>query len=292
MRREQWHLTEGLLFLHFAVFLLTYTNPQQLQVLMLIPGTVAARPWTVVTFQFIHGSMISFFFSMIVLWIMARPIEESWGSPRFLLFWAISIFGAVGTALMFGQPLAGDVFLSTSLLFTFATLSPDTEFLLFLILPVKVKWLAIFGGALLLLSSFKLGLFAGIANAVGMSAGYVYFLLTRNLPARHQVAFKLKKRRAEVATAVENVVAEQRNAAWDESVRASEELARSGAPLGDKDNALLAELDDARDPSLTVCAPEDFGYTDDPVCRTCDGYAECAARRIRLAAGEGEGTSR
>ena len=54
--------------------------------------------------------------------------------------------------------------------------------------------------------------------------------------------------------------------------------------IADRDLPLLAELEQARDPSITVCAPEDFGYIDDGVCRSCPGYAECAARRIRMAA--------
>jgi hypothetical protein len=37
---------------------------------------------------------------------------------------------------------------------------------------------------------------------------------------------------------------------------------------------------------ITVCAPTEFGFIDDDVCRTCTGYPECAARRIRMAAEE------
>jgi hypothetical protein len=54
-----------------------------------------------------------------------------------------------------------------------------------------------------------------------------------------------------------------------------------------EDEPLLAELDAAKDPTITVCAPSEFGFVDDPVCRGCNGFAECAARRIRLNAGAG-----
>jgi membrane associated rhomboid family serine protease len=289
MGREHWHLTEGLIFAHFALYVATYNSRESREALALIPGLVRQRPWTVISFQFVHGGMFWFFISMLVLWIMARPVEESWGSPRFLLFWLVSIFGAGGTALALGQPLAGDVFLSTSLLFTFATLFPDTEFLLFFVVPVKVKWLAIIGGGFLLVSSLRLGLLAGLANAVGMSAGYVFFLATRRLPTRRKIAFELKKKRAKVEMAVENASAERRNADWDSTVRAAEERARAGGAVAEEDLPLLGELDAARDPSITVCAPEDFGYVEDPVCRTCPGYAECAARRIRMAAADDVG---
>jgi len=286
MRREQWHLTEALIFAHFAIFFITATAPESRALLILFPSALGAHPWTVVTFQFLHGGMISFFFSMLILWIMGRPLEEEWGSPRFLVFWLISVLGAAGTAIVFGQPLAGDIFLQTSLLFTFATLSPDTEFLLFFILPVKVKWLAILGGGFLLLSSFTgYGLFGGLANAVGMSAGYAFFLATRKLPSRRKLAFKLKEARGAAVAVAKDTFVERRNVAWDPRVRAAVARRAGGEPLTADDEALLAELDGARDPAITVCAPEDFGFTDDDVCRRCSGYAECAARRIRETGG-------
>jgi len=125
MQREQWHLTEGLIFTHFAVFILGSMIEGGLQALALIPGLVTARPWTLVTYQFVHGSsMFWFFISMLVLWIMARPLEESWGSPRFLAFWLVATFGASLTAVALGRVLFGDIGFGTCLLFTFATLYP------------------------------------------------------------------------------------------------------------------------------------------------------------------------
>jgi membrane associated rhomboid family serine protease len=284
MRREHWHLTEAILFLHFAAFLFTFTRPEAKLALMLHPSLVFSEPWRLLTFQFIHGHPVWFLISMWVLWIMARPIEESWGSPRFLAFWLISILGAGITAVLLGQALAGDVFFTTSLLFTFATLYPDYEFLMFLILPVKVRWLAIIAGGYLVISSLFLGFFAGIANVVGMSSGYVFFLLIRNLPTRRKVAFEMKRRKAVREVASEGAAQAQRNAGWDPSVREAEAAARETGEIAERDLPLLAELDAAVDSTVTVCAPEDFGYVDDAVCRTCAGYPECAARRIRLAA--------
>ncbi len=284
MRREIWHITEGLIFAHFAVYFLTSTGQGSVELLALFPGAVAARPWTLVTFQFIHGGMISFFFSMLVLFIMARPLESLWGSPRFLAFWLISIFGAAGTALLLGVPLGGDIFLATSLLFTFATLYPDTEFRLFLILPVKVKYLAVFGAAFLVFQSIQYGLLAGLVNVVGMSAGYAFFLATRHLPTRHKIAFELRKRKAVREVKAEGTAAADRNTAWDPRVRQAETEARAAGEVPGGLLPLLEELDGTRDPAVTVCAPEDFGYVEDDVCRTCDGYPECAARAIRNAA--------
>ena len=286
MKREIWHLTEGLVFMHFAVYFLTSTGQGSVATLALIPGTVAARPWSLFTFQFIHGGMISFFFSALVLWIMARPLEELWGSPRFLAFYLISIGGAVGTALVLGAPLGGDIFLATSLLFTFATLYPDTEFLLFFILPVKVKYLAVVGGAFLAFSSFGYGLVAGAANFVGMSSGYAFFLITRRMPTRRKIAFEMKKRRAVREVTAENSAVESRNRQWDPRVLQAEIESRDAGEIPAGLLPLLEELDAAVDSTITVCAPEDFGHIDDETCRTCAGYPECAARAIRASVEE------
>jgi membrane associated rhomboid family serine protease len=286
MRRECWHLTEGLIFLHFAVFVLSYTNQASLQPLALIPGAVASRPWTLVTFQFIpQAGMFWFFISMLVLWIMAKPLEDDWGSPRFLLFWLVSTAGAAAAALALGVPMTGDAFFNGSLLFTFATLYPEMQFMLFFIVPVKVKWLGVVGGAFLVFSSFTgYGVVGGLVNVAGMSAGYLFFLATRRLPSRRKLGFELSKKKAKVAAMVETASAEQRNRGWDPRVRAAIGRARDAGTVDPADERLLAELDAARDPSITVCAPTEFGLLDDPVCRTCPGFAECGARAIRMAA--------
>lgn len=289
MQREHWHLTEGLIFAHFAVFVLSATMPGGQQALALIPGFIGARPWTLVTYQFVHGSsMFWFFISMLVLWIMARPIEEKLGSSRFMVFWLISTFGASLTAAALARPLYGDVGFGTCLLFTFATLYPDVEFRLFFIIPVKVKYLAVIAAAILVYSSLSFGIVSGLANIVGVSSGYLFFLAIRRLPSRRKIAFEFKKRRVKAVIQSEDAQTEERNRGWDANVRAAEERARSGGVIADQDAEFLTELDDAKDPAITVCAPTEFGFIDDDVCRTCTGYGECAARRIRMAAEEGE----
>jgi len=290
MRSNSWRLTEGLIFVHFAVFILSWANREGLMGLMLIPGQVITRPWTLVTYQFVHGSsMFWFFISMLVLWIMAKPLEESWGSPRFLVFWLIATFGASLTAAGLKLPLYGDSGVGTSILLTFATLFPEVEFRLFFIIPVKVKYLAIVAVAWLVFSSLQLGLLPGVANVAGMCSGYLFFLATRKLPTRRKIVFDYKKRKASAEVKAESGQAEGRNQGWNPRVREAVVRAADSGAVAAGDEALLAELDGARDPSITVCAPSEFGYIEDDTCRTCPGFAECGARAIRMAAEDGEG---
>jgi membrane associated rhomboid family serine protease len=285
MRSDTWRLTEGLIFAHFAVFILSWANRDGLINLAVIPGQVASRPWTLVTYQFVHGpSMFWFFISMLVLWIMAKPLEESWGSPRFLVFWLVATFGASLTAAGLKLPLYGDSGVGTSILLTFATLYPEVEFRLFFLIPVKVKYLAVVAVAWLAFSSLQMGILVGVANVAGMCSGYLFFLATRRMPTRRKIAFEIKKRKASVEVKVESVAAEQRNQAWSPRVRDVVARTAGGATVTAEDETLLAELDAGRDPSITVCAPSEFGYIEDETCRTCPGFAECSARAIRMAA--------
>ena len=288
MRSDSWRLTEGLIFAHFAVFILSWANRGGLIGLAVVPGHVASRPWTLVTYQFVHGpSMFWFFISMLVLWIMAKPLEESWGSPRFLVFWLVATFGASLTAAGLKLPLYGDAGVGTSILLTFATLFPNVEFRLFFIIPVKVKYLAVVAVAWLAFSSLQMGLLPGVANVAGMCSGYLFFLATRKLPTRRKLVFDYKKRKASAEVKAETVHTEQQNQVWNPRVREAVARATQGEAVSPEGEALLSELDAAKDPSITVCAPSEFGYIEDDTCRACPGFAECSARAIRMAA-EGE----
>ena len=145
---------------------------------------------------------------------------------------------------------------------------------------VAVAWLAF--------SSLQMGILPGVANVAGMCSGYLFFLATRRMPTRRKLVFEYKKRKASVEVKAESVMAEQRNQAWNPRVRDAVARAAAGARFTAEDEALLAELDAARDPSITVCAPAEFGFIEDDTCRTCPGFAECGARAIRMAAEGGK----
>lgn len=92
-----------------------------------------------------------------ILWFTSQSLEAAWGVFRFNLYLLAAIFFAVAGAFV-GQVISpsGMVFVSTTFLyycvfFAFATLHPNIQFLMFFVIPMKVKWLAwiIFGGGVL-----------------------------------------------------------------------------------------------------------------------------------------------
>ena len=119
-------------------------NPEQTYGLFAFdPGTALERPWTFVTYQFLHGEPFGLFFGTLILYILGSALEAEWGTGEFTVFWLVSTLGASLAALVTGNALAsGGVVTGASMLFAYAYLFPDMQFLIFFVIPVKVKWLA------------------------------------------------------------------------------------------------------------------------------------------------------
>jgi hypothetical protein len=83
-------------------------------------------------------AMSWYFFYMI-----SQALEGYWGVFRFNLFFLIGWFLTVAVSFLTpGQP-TGYEFFAVSVFLAFAFLNPDFEIYLFMILPVKIKWLAL-----------------------------------------------------------------------------------------------------------------------------------------------------
>ena len=109
--------------------------------------------WRLVTWVFVPpaGHPIWLFFAVMLLTMMGRGLEEAWGAFRLNLY----IFGGM-TSIVIGAMIfncdALGIPLYSTILFAFAVFFPNYEFLLFFILPLKVKWIAALGGAMLFLT--------------------------------------------------------------------------------------------------------------------------------------------
>ena len=75
-----------------------------------------------------------------------HSLEREWGTAKFTCYYGLGALLAVAVGFCAGSASTG--YLDMSLFLAFATLYPDTQFLLFFIIPVKAKWLALRAGAL------------------------------------------------------------------------------------------------------------------------------------------------
>ena len=98
--------------------------------------------WRLITFIFIppQSSMLFILFALYFDYLVGNALQQHWGNFRFNLYYLCGILGTLISGFLTGY--ATNTYLNLSLFFAFALLYPDFELLL-LILPVKVKYLAL-----------------------------------------------------------------------------------------------------------------------------------------------------
>lgn len=161
--------------------------------------------WRLLSFMIVPPDIATGAFSALflaffwyILFFMSQALEAAWGVFRFNLYLLAAILFAIIGAFV-GQVVSPSsiIFASTTFLyycifFAFATQHPQIQFLMFFIIPVKVKWLAwlIFGvGVLGFLSLPTMG------EKIAFAAPYFCYVLFFKDALTQSV--QAKKRRAE-----------------------------------------------------------------------------------------------
>jgi hypothetical protein len=107
--------------------------------------------WRLITFLFAPPTtnLIFAFFFWYLFYLMGTTLEAVWGDFRYNVYLAIGYLASIAMAMAFWfsfgmhNQMASNAFLYGSVFLAFARLYPDFELLLFFILPVKIKWLAL-----------------------------------------------------------------------------------------------------------------------------------------------------
>lgn len=166
-----------IVFMNAAIWLLSLIKPQFPSMLTLNPAAVMhGEIWRIFTFLFVPPGMqpLWMFFWLYLLYMYANALEQAWGDFQFNLFYGIGALAVVAASFFLGEGLS-NAFLNASLFLAFATLFPDFELLIFFILPVKVKWLAILLAAGMGWSFLTGDIFERWAVAAGLVNYVVFF---------------------------------------------------------------------------------------------------------------------
>jgi len=138
-----------------AVFLLGSGGLFDLNLLIFHPILIMrGQLWRLVTWLFLPLSG-NIFFAAIALYFyyfIGNTLEREWGMAKFTIYYLFGvllhlIYGFVVWFAFNGVAALDPRYLNLSMLFAFAVLFPDFVIRLFLIIPIKIKWLAIFNGA-------------------------------------------------------------------------------------------------------------------------------------------------
>lgn len=117
-----------------------------IQDIVLVPQwAVQGEYWRLVTFVFIppFESLLFSAFAWYMFYLMGSALEQQWGEFRYNIFLFIGYIATVAAAFVHPSLPASNVYLGGSVFLAFAALYPDFMIYLFLILPVKVKWMAV-----------------------------------------------------------------------------------------------------------------------------------------------------
>jgi membrane associated rhomboid family serine protease len=138
-----------------AVFLLSMTVAGLMDSLVLVPALILQRPWSAITYMFLHGGLGHLFFNMLALFFFGSRVEQRLGERRFLiLYFASGVAGALLSAVF--SPWSAIVGASGAVfgvMLAFAWFWPHDQILIWGIIPIEARWmvalmtgLALFGG--------------------------------------------------------------------------------------------------------------------------------------------------
>ncbi len=151
-------------------------------------------------------SVLFFVIKINLFFMFGRSLEQAWGSFRFNMYlFSGYLLNILAALLLYLSPLHANIYDSGfeyiywAMFFAFAVINPDMEFLLYFVIPIKVKWLAILDAVYLayqvlsnLVNGFRLlqvpmytqyGLMlisVAVAIVVALANFLIFFFSTRN----------------------------------------------------------------------------------------------------------------
>jgi membrane associated rhomboid family serine protease/ribosomal protein L37AE/L43A len=121
-------------------------QPSFLETLILVPDqALAGQWWRLFTFMFTPpgGNPFLAIFTLYLFYFMGTALEAHWGKLRYNLYLLIALALTVAAAFLFPFYPATNIYIDGSVFLAFAQLYPDYQILLFFVLPVRIKWLAL-----------------------------------------------------------------------------------------------------------------------------------------------------
>lgn len=171
-----------LLIANIVVYFLQQTVPGLTQALLFVPREMWTRPWTIITYMFLHAGMTHILFNMLSLYFFGSRVEQRLGPERFFALYFLSGIGGALLSFVFSPytPILGASGAVFGVSLAFARFWPRDQILIWGIIPVEARWLVAF---MTLIALFGVG--SGVAHFAhlgGFLGGFLYLLF---LERRH-----------------------------------------------------------------------------------------------------------
>ena len=136
--------------------------------------------WRLVTFIFLPSDSGNPFFLLLgcyfYYWI-GTMLEREWGTARFTLFYLSGVVLSVLSGMILG--ITDIYYINLSIFLVIATLYGEMQVLLFFVIPIKMKWMALIDVALILVAVIQNLMYGSWVGALLPLASFVnYFIFT------------------------------------------------------------------------------------------------------------------
>lgn len=161
------------------------------------PSTALTRPWTFLTYMFVHAGFLHLAFNMLMLFFFGPAVEERMGKSAFIKYYLFCGLGGAALSFVINlvspvQPFVGASAAVFGVSLAFAIHWPNVRIFIFPIpIAIKAKWLVV-GLATLDLTMAILGANDGVAHLAhlgGFLFGVLYFkglpLMTEQVARTH-----------------------------------------------------------------------------------------------------------
>jgi membrane associated rhomboid family serine protease len=182
-------VVRALLIANIAMYFLQVTQPALVYAFEFIPQYALVRPWTFITYMFLHGGLMHLLFNMLALFFFGPRVEARIGSRSFTTMYFISgITGAALSMFFSGAPIIGASGGIFGVMMAFAYFWPDAPIMIWGIIPVPAAVLVVITTVFALFSGFT-GAQGGIAHFAHLG-GYAGAFLYLKWIERSRAAFK------------------------------------------------------------------------------------------------------
>ncbi len=136
----------GIYLLQMFLFTVPLTNLLSFNRALILRGQI----WRLFTFIVVPpmSSPLSALLFLYLYYMLGTGVERRLGARRFFWFYLAQVVLAIFGGLVVGSTV--NDYINLSVMLVFAILYPDAQLMLFFVLPVKMKWLAVFELLLLL----------------------------------------------------------------------------------------------------------------------------------------------
>jgi len=170
--------------------------------------------WRIITWIMIpsNTSILFMIIMMFLYYQLGMVLERNWGTFRFNLYiFGGILFTIIGAFLLYGFFALQGKYISTGtnistyyinlgIFLAFATSFPDMQVMLYFLIPVKMKYMAIFYGVMIVYDFLNTNTTGRVTIVMSLLNFILFFLSTRNL---HRINPKEMKRKRDFARGVD-----------------------------------------------------------------------------------------